>query len=354
MLRCSHCGNTQLAAGECESCHDAEVRYFCPNHTPGRWLDDSLCEGCGATTERGPLVPVSVPPLRPPLPRRTPPTSSPVVGTGGAGGAGWWEPEKPKEAVPAPEPLLLPPVRVSTPARSSHAIPEHEAFGEYEEVILGKRRGFGRPLRLLVAAVLVAAVGIAVAWVVTGGTAFDWIADVSQSAGAMLGTPAQTQRGIDAYRRGDRATAERELNEASRSYRRSAIALLYLAQMRVEAGDMTGAGPFLDEAITREPDNPAVRRMAGEYHLTFAQQLATSPADTDEASSHLELAEDHLSYVVSKDPSDRRARGFLACVLTALGRNNEARAALTAAGSGPWDRCARPSSGALVPSPSPM
>ena len=208
-------------------------------------------------------------------------------------------------------------------------------------------------MRLLAVFAAVAAVGIVTTWIVTGGTAFDWISDVGQSTGVML-TPAQTQRGIDAYRRGDRTTAERELNGAARSYRRSAIALLYLAQMRVEAGDMAGAGPYLDEAIAREPDNSAVRRMAGEYHLTFAQKLAADPAQADEASSHLELAEDHLSYVVSLDASDRRARGFLACVLAGLGRANEARAALAAAGSGPWDRCARPRAGALVPSRSPM
>jgi Flp pilus assembly protein TadD len=183
---------------------------------------------------------------------------------------------------------------------------------------------------------------------------FSWFTDLGQSTGVMIGTPAQTQRGIDAYRRGDRATAERELEQAARSYRRSATALLYLAQMRVEAGDMVGAGPFLDEAVSREPDNSTVRRMMGEYHLTFAQKLAANPAQSDEAQSHLELAEDHLSYVVSLDASDRRARGFLACALTALGRADEARTALTAAGSGPWDRCARPPAGALVPSPSPM
>jgi Tfp pilus assembly protein PilF len=235
-----------------------------------------------------------------------------------------------------------------------HAVPERSPFGGAERAAPARRRRFGGPLRIFAALALVAVLAIATTWIVTGGTAFDWISDVSQSTGVRLGTPAQTQRGIDAYRRGDRATAERELNAASRSYRRSAIALLYLAQMRIEAGNMVGAGPYLDEAISREPDNPAVRRMAGEYHLTFARTLAADSMQADEATSHLELAEDHLSYVVSLDPSDRRARGFLACVLTALGRATEARTALSAAGSGRWDRCARPSARALVPSPSPM
>jgi hypothetical protein len=46
--RCPSCGTTQATAGECEACHEAEVRYFCTNHTPGVWLDASTCPSCGA------------------------------------------------------------------------------------------------------------------------------------------------------------------------------------------------------------------------------------------------------------------------------------------------------------------
>ncbi len=43
VLRCPNCGTTQLAAGECDACHEADVRYWCANHTPGRWLDGPAC-----------------------------------------------------------------------------------------------------------------------------------------------------------------------------------------------------------------------------------------------------------------------------------------------------------------------
>jgi len=48
VLRCSNCGTVQASAGQCEACHEAEVRYFCRNHNPGRWLDGPACNACGA------------------------------------------------------------------------------------------------------------------------------------------------------------------------------------------------------------------------------------------------------------------------------------------------------------------
>lgn len=48
LLRCPNCGTTRSAPGECEACHEAEARYFCSNHTPGRWLDAPVCGQCGA------------------------------------------------------------------------------------------------------------------------------------------------------------------------------------------------------------------------------------------------------------------------------------------------------------------
>lgn len=48
ILRCPNCGTTKATSGECEGCHEAEVRYFCTNHTPGRWLGASTCPECGA------------------------------------------------------------------------------------------------------------------------------------------------------------------------------------------------------------------------------------------------------------------------------------------------------------------
>src|SRR5687767_1999535 len=52
VLRCPNCGTTQASAGECEACHEANVRWFCPNHTPGRWLDGPVCAECAARPKR--------------------------------------------------------------------------------------------------------------------------------------------------------------------------------------------------------------------------------------------------------------------------------------------------------------
>ncbi|MET0411708.1 MAG: hypothetical protein ABW217_10455 [Polyangiaceae bacterium] len=46
--RCPSCGTTAAASGECEACHEADVRYFCSNHEPGLWLDAATCPSCGA------------------------------------------------------------------------------------------------------------------------------------------------------------------------------------------------------------------------------------------------------------------------------------------------------------------
>jgi hypothetical protein len=48
VLRCPNCGTTKAAPGECQACHQAEVRYYCTNHTPGHWLDAPKCPECGA------------------------------------------------------------------------------------------------------------------------------------------------------------------------------------------------------------------------------------------------------------------------------------------------------------------
>jgi len=48
VLRCPHCGTTKPTTGECEACHDAQVRYFCTNHKPGMWLEANSCASCGA------------------------------------------------------------------------------------------------------------------------------------------------------------------------------------------------------------------------------------------------------------------------------------------------------------------
>ena len=46
--RCPNCGTTQASAGECEACHEGQVRYFCTNHEPGVWLAGRTCPQCEA------------------------------------------------------------------------------------------------------------------------------------------------------------------------------------------------------------------------------------------------------------------------------------------------------------------
>ena len=48
VLRCANCGTAQAGLGECEACHEGQVRYFCTNHTPGQWLESPACPQCGA------------------------------------------------------------------------------------------------------------------------------------------------------------------------------------------------------------------------------------------------------------------------------------------------------------------
>lgn len=79
VLRCPHCGTVKGSPGECEACSEAQVRYFCTNHSPGRWIDAPACPQCGARfgePERPPAPPTP-PARREPPPRRPPPASAP-------------------------------------------------------------------------------------------------------------------------------------------------------------------------------------------------------------------------------------------------------------------------------------
>jgi len=75
VLRCSNCGTTQANLGECEACHEAQVAYYCTNHSPGRWLKSPTCSQCGARFgEASPAGRTSPPAPRPPpaMPMRQP------------------------------------------------------------------------------------------------------------------------------------------------------------------------------------------------------------------------------------------------------------------------------------------
>lgn len=82
VLRCPTCGTTRPTPGDCEACHEAQVRYFCTNHTPGLWLDVPTCPQCGARfgeARRAP-TPLPVPPARtrPTAPARSPASPPPA------------------------------------------------------------------------------------------------------------------------------------------------------------------------------------------------------------------------------------------------------------------------------------
>lgn len=49
LLRCPNCGTTRSSPGECDACHEAQVRFYCTNHNPGLWLEGRTCTACGAT-----------------------------------------------------------------------------------------------------------------------------------------------------------------------------------------------------------------------------------------------------------------------------------------------------------------
>ena len=83
VLRCPNCGTTQAARGECEACHESQVRYFCTNHSPGLWLKGPTCPSCaeakGRASERpsAPLDDVRLVPAARAV--RLPPTPSAVA-----------------------------------------------------------------------------------------------------------------------------------------------------------------------------------------------------------------------------------------------------------------------------------
>jgi hypothetical protein len=145
----------------------------------------------------------------------------------------------------------------------------------------------------MIALVLVALMVAAFFALAGGGNVRSWVTDLGQQVGVVEGVPAQTARGIAAYRAGDRALAERELADAARAYPRSAVALLYLGVMRIDAGDGYRAREYLTEAVRREPESAVVRRTVGEY----------------------------------------------GCALAARGEAAEAAEMLGRAGAGPWERC---------------
>jgi hypothetical protein len=90
LLRCPSCGTTRAAPGECDACHEAQVRFYCTNHTPGRWLDSRSCPQCGSqfgVSDRPPVV--HAPPRSPPASPPPPPAAALPPKAGRKGYTSW-------------------------------------------------------------------------------------------------------------------------------------------------------------------------------------------------------------------------------------------------------------------------
>jgi len=332
VLRCPHCGTTQSHPGECEACGEAQVKNWCPNHPGGRWLDGPVCAECEARERRE----------REELSRRPPPAPPP--------------PPAPRRRTPTPPPPAPAPTAPSWPfptrrRRAEAAERSLEEIGATIPDVVFPRLPFpgggaARPARGggvfgLLRGCLIMAFALAVAAVLfvatcLGGGSFSssggggggvggWVTDLGQRTGLDVGgTPEQVERGIAAYRAGDRETAKRELGEAAQLYRRLALPLLYLAVMRRDDGDPEGAGELLREAARREPESAVVRRELGGHYLSrgLAQERGTVPGDLAEAD--FAQARLDLEAALRLDPGDDIANARMACTLTHLGRPAEA------------------------------
>ena len=335
-LRCPHCGTTQTHPGECDACGEAQVKHWCPNHPGGKWLDGPVCAECEAREHREREERTRRPPPSPP-PR---PTPRPMP--------------TPRPAARRPTPEVAPPP-FDPPPRPAPRFPEElEAPASPEIVVFprlpfpigrGARRAAGAGFGLLRGCLTLAfsLTVIAALFVATclGGSYFSssgdggasggggiggWVTDLGQRTGLDVGgTPAQVERGIAAYRAGDRETARRELTEASQLYRRLAVPLLYRAAMRRDEGDPEGAGELLREAVRRQPELAVAHRELGGHYMErgLAQERQGTTAGLPEAD--FAQARMELDAALRIDPSDRLAAGRMACTLTRLGRPMEAR-----------------------------
>ncbi|MBC7788444.1 MAG: DUF3808 domain-containing protein [Anaerolineae bacterium] len=195
--------------------------------------------------------------------------------------------------------------------------------------------------------VLLIALALAALFLLAGGGIQGFVVDLGQSTGLMEGTPEQTTRGIEAFKSGDLVTAEQELSQAAMSYPRSALALLYLAKMRTDAGDVSRAIEYLQTAVSREPNSVVAHRQLGLNYLERARASGRVSTGRLRAHDDLLLADRNFAIAATLDPGDRAALGYRGCTLAELGAKEEADQLLSAAGEGPWQEC--PPAGQQVP-----
>jgi tetratricopeptide (TPR) repeat protein len=170
-----------------------------------------------------------------------------------------------------------------------------------------RSRARGSRSVLAVAAVALAVVLAGVFW---------W---VSSSRG-----PRSLDRGVAAYRNGQKDIARREFQAAAEADPTLAAPRVYLARMAREEGDLTRANAELQRAIQADPRNALAQREMGQLLLQ---------------GNRPDLATNFLRRAVEADNTDRVAMGWLACALARQGNAQLARSFGDRAGQGDWTGC---------------
>ena len=163
VLRCPNCGTIQSGEGQCDACHEASVRYFCNNHTPGVWLEGTSCPQCGARF--GDPAPARAEPIRPAAPSADPaefrvPSRPRATRPPETDETGPWHTEAPAEvdssrgSAVGPDPFRILLGAMAAAARARSARTDRP---DYEEVVPRRRRGGGCLGRLLMLVILLIA-----------------------------------------------------------------------------------------------------------------------------------------------------------------------------------------------------
>ena len=334
LLRCPNCGTTQATGGECEACHEADVRWYCPNHSPGRWLDTPTCAECAVRErvtadreareraerertvrlqreqlereraeserrERDRAARTREEAARHEFERLARAARDRAARRADAGRrphrerTEWREPPVREipfpgrgelERVPRPD-VVRPDVIVGAPVpRAPIGIRLPSAVGCVGGAVMFV-------LRLVVALVVLAVLAL----MFFGGPLRQFGMDMGQRFGVVGGVPDETERAIQIDNAGDRARAEAMLEEAAQTYRRDATALLYLARWRMDAGDLERAGQLLEEAERREPDRALVHRMLGDYYTMRARRAADAGLNPAVIAAETQTAQEHYA-----------------------------------------------------------
>lgn len=181
VIRCSNCGATQDALGACETCHEADVGYFCANHAPSRWIDGPACEACGAFAGMPEVEPApGPPPVRPTVERPPRRSGITIPSSRTRGPRDRWEPpgapgaDPPLGAPPTLEDVLAmlgaagaraPGTRGARPRRESPW-----STGESSAAARGAARGaIGCVARLVTTALIVIALVVVLGLAFMGG-----------------------------------------------------------------------------------------------------------------------------------------------------------------------------------------